>query len=955
MRTIKKLVGLTALAVAIQGCGGGSTGPTLQPAPAPADAKAVFNPALGGAGLPFPIDLLFSSTADGSLNVPGKVTTFNPVDAPGTLVTSTTVFTDPLDPRTAAMVDPQTALTNMDGFSTTAPMVVRFSSSIAGPASRTDIKDGVRIFRANNFDPGAQGTVTVQPGAAAELIWGVDFVAGVSAGTSLLIQPLKPLASSSTYIVVIEDDLLSLSGAPVAADDTYSLVKGAFLLSSALTGTGGVSDFVLEAGGAPCNFNSQASVAVCTDVNTEDYEFAAANVPAAAEGATTIAQTLGQLEAGGALSSIYQLEQLRRITAKHLAAVAAAPVPVDPTKVSLSYSISTENIGGALAAAKGQVEAAGTAPSITVLNPISNWASAPHIAVVSPGANGQLPNSETNPDDDDHVAHIYLGTLNDVIQFLDPAAQNTSVWKASRAGWNTAGPCGQLPASTDPDGAGPAGPVGTENLVACNGFVAAPVVTDHSIPVIISAPRIESLNPAHPDHANFEDCSGGDLPVVIYQHGITSNRGTLMAIADTLASQCIVGVAIDLPKHGILPTGDTFSGLVQLQAALSSGVYQERLVEVTSPMTQCQATTGVAIPGDTNFYYCPSGDSFINLTNLANARDALRQGSVDLHSLFQAIVENADNDLTAATIGTTVDTDRISFVGVSLGGIVGTSFIAQQPDLTAAVLNVAGGGIAKILDGSPSFEPSITAGLYNGAGLIKPSGDYEGFLIIAQTMVDNADPINFASTIAGGSTPVMLQEVIGDPSDLGSCILDGDGCPDQVVPNNTFGSSFGGAWGLIAQTGQTSFTANQNFITTPVALSGSDPLAQGTGFVLMAGAVQSGDLAGGTALGLGPLGGDAVAGAPVTFKGMNLSTVTSCGAESGGVVRYTTGSHGSLLTPAGPQGATQYAAVTQTMQRQVAAFVLNDGEFIPPDQNGVVFTPAVANTSQAACPAILAP
>jgi hypothetical protein len=195
----------------------------------------------------------------------------------------------------------------------------------------------------------------------------------------------------------------------------------------------------------------------------------------------------------------------------------------------------------------------------------------------------------------------------------------------------------------------------------------------------------------------------------------------------------------------------------------------------------------------------------------------------------------------------------------------------------------------------------------------------------------------------------MMQEVIGDPSDSFSCILNGDGCPDQVVPNNTFGTSFGSAWGLVAQTGQTSFTANQNFITTPVALSGSDPLAQGTGFVVIGGAVQAGAITAGDALALGPLGGDTVAGAPVTFKGLTLPTVTSCGATGGGVVRYTTGSHGSLLTPAGAEGATQYLAVTQTMQSQVAGFVLSDGAVIPADANGVVFDPAVANASQAAC------
>lgn len=922
MRTINKMIGLTALAVAIQGCGG-DNGPTLQPAPAPADSTVLFDPAAGAAGLPFPNDLLFASTPDGSINIPGKINTFSPTNPAG-LVAATSVITDPLDPAIAAMADPQTALNNMDGFSTTAPMVVRFSSSIAG----SDLSESVRIFATGGFDPGAAGTITI----ANELIWGVDFVAGVSGGTSMLIQPLKPLASSTTYLVVVENDLIGASGNAVGQDDTYALLNGAFQLEVGVPLA--QADFIVQAADdASCNFSAPASVADCTKINPA---YAAVGAPAA-----LIAGTLSALEAealaafgGGAdLSTAYgtlwQLEQLRRITSKHLAALAGEGVL--PNTVALSYSVSTENIGGALAAAKAQVAGAGTPPSITVLNPISAWDTTIDIEVTSPGPDGDL----ATPD---YLAHIYLGTLDDVIQFVDPASQNTSVWKADRASWVAAGACALLPASSG-------GPAGTENLVACNGFTPDPVETAHSIPVIISAPRAEALAGGG---GGLPDCSGGNLPVVIYQHGITSSRGSLMAIADTLASQCVVGVAIDLPKHGIVPEGDTFSGLAQLQALLSGNVYQERLVEVDSPMTQCQATAGVAIPGDITFY-CPSGDNFINLGNLANARDALRQGSVDLQSLYRAIVDSSATDLVAGTIGTTVDPTRISFVGVSLGGIVGTSFVGQEAGLTAAVLNVSGGGIAKILDGSPSFEPSITAGLYNAAGLIKPSGDYEGFMIIAQTMVDNADPINFASTIVANLTPVMMQEVIGDPSDSFSCILNGDGCPDQVVPNNTFGSSFGPAWGLVAQTGQTSFTGNQNFITTPVALSGSDPLAQGTGFVVIGGAVQAGLLPAANALALGPLGGDTVAGAPVTFKGLALPTVTSCGATGGGVVRYTTGSHGSLLTPAGAEGATQYLAVTQTMQSQVAGFVVSDGAVIPADANGVVFDPAVANASLATC------
>lgn len=745
------------------------------------------------------------------------------------------------------------------------------------------------------------------------------------------------------------DDLHTRAGNPVGADSVYALGKGAFSLEASGALGGAIPNFAVAANGtSACDFNDQPSLPTC-QLNPAYIGLAAldetdpgnaALVPAIL-GARQIvggvqplfdqaAAALGASDLvafGAAMTTIGTLDTLRGQIDQDLTALAAAAAPIDPAKVVLSYRVTTQDIGTAQAQALGQVAA--SAPTLAVLNPLEGWSpvipgtSDPNplfnelYPVVSPGEDG-VPN-----DAGDHSAHIYLATLNDIIQFVDPEDPNNSVWGSA------------------------IGPTG--NLSVVNGFDPDAVKSDHSIPVLISAPRIESLNAAHPDHADYPDCSAGSLPVVIFQHGITSSRGALMALADTLAKACTVGVAIDLPKHGILPTEDPsvdrFGALALLQAGLSGGAF-ERLVKTTDPMTDCQAMQGVDVGNATDFY-CPSGDNFINLANLANSRDSLRQGAIDLHSLYKALFDDADGALNANTIGTTIASDDIHFVGMSLGGIVGTVFAANEPDLKTVTLNVAGGGIAKILDGSPSFEPSITAGLYNAGGLVKPSGDYEGFLIMAQTLVDSADPINFASTIVGNGTPVMMQEVIGDPSDSFSCILNGDGCPDQVVPNNTFGSSFGPAWGLVGQTGQTSFTANQNFITTPVALSGSDPLAQGTGFIAIASAVQQGLTA---ALGIGPVAVDpgTLPATAITFKGLALPTVTSCGATGGGVVRFTTGSHGSLLTPAGAQGATQYLAVTQTMQRQVAGFVFSDGAVIPADTNGVVFDPAM-NASQAAC------
>ena len=926
MRTIKKILTLTAMAAALQACGGGdSVGPDLVAEPAEPEApKAVFDPSAGGDGLPFPVDLLFASTADGSINIPDKPSTFVPTD-PATIAGATGTL------PAAALADPQTALNTMDGFSTTAPMVVRFSDSI----DDSTIQDNVRVFRLTTADPGASGALAVD----AELQFGVDFVAG-SSGTTMLVQPLKPLVPGRTHIVVVENGLTTLAGEAFDTDTPYGLLHGSFLLNAggALGAVAGQPDFVLQADGTTsCDLTSLAGLAACTDVNTEDYQAVVDLVPdpAAKQGAGLIGSFLSLYEGAEQVSTLIQLEQLRRITANHLATVAGSGVA--PQDVVLTYSVTTENVGGALAQAKGQVDAAATVPDITILNPISAWDTTIDIEVVSPGQDGDPTTGN------DHKAHIYLGTLDNMLQFVDPTAPNSSVWEADNASWlgGVVPDCTALPANAVG---------GTKNLVGCNQYTPAAKGSPLSVPVLISAPRAESLAGGG---GGLPDCSAATypsgLPVVIYQHGITSSRGTLMAIADTLASQCIVGVAIDMPKHGIAPDDARFAALFQLQAALSGSTEGERLVKVASPMIECQAGAGAAIPSSTDFY-CPSGDNFINLTNLANARDTLRQAVVDLHTVYRALSEGSGLD--AGTIGASINIDNIHFAGVSLGAIVGTPFVAQStpldpgqnsPALKSAVFNVGGGGIAKILDGSPTFEPSITAGLFNAAGLAKPSGDYEGFLIIAQTMVDSMDPMNFAESAAASGTPILAQEVLDD----------------LVVPNNVFGTSFGPAWGLVAQTGQTGFLTGQNPATVPVGLAGTDALAQGTGFALIAGAVEAGLLPVANALALGPLGGDTVAGAPVTFKGMNLPTVTGCGAAgTNGVVRFTSGYHGSMLNPDPLVDPDADPLVTGVMQKQLATFVVSGGAVIADDvlagpggavSAGVVFEPAVASGSTAAC------
>ena len=251
-------------------------------------------------------------------------------------------------------------------------------------------------------------------------------------------------------------------------------------------------------------------------------------------------------------------------------------------------------------------------------------------------------------------------------------------------------------------------------------------------------------------------------PVVIFQHGITRNRTDLFLLADALSFVGFAAVAIDMPLHGITDKTNPFylSGL-----------------ERTFDLDLADNTTGATGPDGV---IDASGSYFINLQSLLTSRDNVRQAAEDLRQLtamLPLVDLNGDQQ-------PDLDTGQIRFVGHSLGGIVGGTFLAIESKVTSATLAMAGGGIAKLLDGSATFGPRIATGLA-AAGLAKGTPEYESYLVAAQTAVDSGDPINYGAQ-AASLHPIHLIEVVGSADSL----------PDQVVPNTVAGAPLAGTEAL---------------------------------------------------------------------------------------------------------------------------------------------------------------
>ena len=278
----------------------------------------------------------------------------------------------------------------------------------------------------------------------------------------------------------------------------------------------------------------------------------------------------------------------------------------------------------------------------------------------------------------------------------------------------------------------------------------SPVATStESIPVMISIPKA------------YAGCPSGvkptKWPVVIYQHGITTSRGTMFAVADSLANACFATVAIDLPMHGI--TGNEPQGFSALKGIGGGGPgsVTERTFDLDLVTQDAEGNITAEAPDGT---IDTSGRHFINLSNLQNTRDNVRQGVSDLFTLTYALES-------MGVAGDTFDASKIYFLGHSLGAMVGTTFLALEPNVNDAALAFSGTSLAKILDGSASFGPTIAAGLA-AKGVVKGTADYESFLGAAQTVVDSGDPVNHATAAAAGRG-ILLFEIAGgntSPSDL---------------------------------------------------------------------------------------------------------------------------------------------------------------------------------------------
>lgn len=205
----------------------------------------------------------------------------------------------------------------------------------------------------------------------------------------------------------------------------------------------------------------------------------------------------------------------------------------------------------------------------------------------------------------------------------------------------------------------------------------------------------------------------GPAPVIIYGHGLSVMKETDIVVSLLNAAEGVATVSIDQPNHGSRMGRDGGYGIIKL------GVHN---VPLQVGMT------------------AQSPIDFIALLKAVETS----MGAIDVlpkklwSPLAGPVVEGRNGDGVPD-----IDVNNIFYQGTSLGGVLGSTFIALAPSLKGAFLQVPGVGITSILSGSNLWDLAYSR-------LEPPSVDGAEALLLKAVMqhqMDYADAINFVHYI----------------------------------------------------------------------------------------------------------------------------------------------------------------------------------------------------------------
>jgi hypothetical protein len=228
------------------------------------------------------------------------------------------------------------------------------------------------------------------------------------------------------------------------------------------------------------------------------------------------------------------------------------------------------------------------------------------------------------------------------------------------------------------------------------------------------------------------------VPISLYGHGLGINKESDFVVARSNAKLGIATISIDQPNHGIRVWDDGGS-----------------VFKLLSP-AHLPRQIGMLVHSPVDFMSLLKAVS----SSLSDINVLPRNGAATISPICNLNNQGDIPDL---------DSSRILYQGTSLGGVLGSTFVALAPNIKGAFLHVPGSGITRILSESvlwDSFFYKLMPASANGA---------EALVLRAaiQHEIDYGDSVNFIHYLRESQPGIPAKAV-------GIVVAKGD----LLVPNN---------------------------------------------------------------------------------------------------------------------------------------------------------------------------
>jgi dienelactone hydrolase len=228
------------------------------------------------------------------------------------------------------------------------------------------------------------------------------------------------------------------------------------------------------------------------------------------------------------------------------------------------------------------------------------------------------------------------------------------------------------------------------------------------------------------------DTGQAPYPVVLCGHGLGGSKADCEELAQMVSDRGVAVVAVDAVEHGDHP-GRTDLGIPLIEDFMIFAITLD--------------PPGISAP---------------------RLRDNFRQSAWDKLQVVRAIEQGMDVDGDGKN---DIDPTHLSYVGVSLGAIMGPEPLALSPDFQGAALVVGGGRISSIIQDSASF--GVLVDVMRPPGV--DDGEVDRFFPVLQSVIDAGDPMVYG--------PHVDFQRFADQSEPDVLVM--LAYQDQVVPNSS--------------------------------------------------------------------------------------------------------------------------------------------------------------------------